>query len=297
MMKCLIILWAALAMAAAATLSTVGGPSWLAPDSVHIVGHLLLFGGLAGVVERKARWQPAITLLVVLAAGVGVELAQVAATGHISIRELGFDVLVDALAAMAGLALGCRRITARALGLWLHPALVVPLGLAGTFYAALREVPVCLVWTSLAVACWLPAVGVWLAGVRLGWYSGIDLVERRERLGLFVLACGSAGLFVVTTHGLDAPASVLTVAHEIALTSLAVGAATLAGFKLSGHVAVALLLAVAIAPWSARGPVLFIAAAVLLSWGRVRMQCHRPIEVAGAWALAALFLVPRVLAT
>jgi hypothetical protein len=295
-MKRLIALWAALAMAAAATLSTIGGPAWLAPDSVHVVGHLLLFGGLAWVVEWKARWRPATTLSVVLAAGIGVELAQVAASGRLSIRELGFDVMVDALAAMAGLALGCRRITARALGLWLHPALVVPLGLGGTFYAALREVPASLVWTSLAVACWLPAAGVWLLGVRLGWYSGLDLVERRERVGLFALACGSAGLFVVVTHGLGAPASVLVVAHEMALTSLAVGAATLAGFKLSGHVAVALLLAVAIAPWSVRGPVLFIAAAILLSWGRVRTHCHRPIEVAGAWALAALFLLPRVLA-
>ncbi|MBN2191854.1 MAG: hypothetical protein JW751_03485 [Polyangiaceae bacterium] len=290
-MKWIILLWSVLAMAAAAALSAGWGPAWSAPDWAHIVGHLVLFGGMAWVVERRLRWRPLTTLIVVLAAGVGVELAQVAGGGHRSMRELGFDVMVDALAAMVGLALGCRQVTARALGLWLHPALVVPIGLCGTFYAALREVPAALVWTTLAVACWLPAAGVWLGGIRLGWFSGLDLVECRERVRLFALACGCAGLFVALTHGLGAPASVLEVAHQMLLTSLAVTAATMAGFKLSGHVTVALLLAVAIAPWSVRGPVLLVTTAILLSWGRVRTHCHRPIEIAGAWVVAGLPLL------
>jgi hypothetical protein len=291
-MKLLAVLWALVAMGCAAALSAGYGPRFHAPDYVHLIGHLLLLGGLALFLERSMRWRPTTTLLVALGVGVGVELAQVAGSGVLSIREMGFDVMVDALAVMAGLALGRRRATARAIGVWLHPAFVFPVGVLGTFYAALREVYPALGWTLVAVVCLLPSAVVWLLGVRLGWFSDPDIVSRTERPRLFVAACCCSGLFVVAAHGLGAPSQVLLVAHGLALVSVLLTALTIAGFKVSGHVAIALLLAVVIAPWSIRGPVLFVAAGCLLSWGRVRARCHRPAEVVGAWALAAALGVP-----
>lgn len=291
-MKWIAILWAVIAMGCAAALSAGYGPHVHTPDWVHWIGHLLLFGGLALLLDRSLRWRPTVTLVAALSVGIGVELAQVAGSGFLSLRELGFDVMVDALAVMAGLALGRRRAAARAIGLWLHPAVVFPLGLCGTFYAALRDVPQALTWTALAIACLAPCAAVWLLGVRWGWFSGVDMVNKAERPRLFALACGCCLLFAGLSHALAAPSQVLDVTHGLLLTAVLITAMTRAGFKVSGHVTIALLLAVAIAPWSVRAPVLFLAAGVLLSWGRVRARCHRPVEVAGAWVLALALYLP-----
>ncbi len=294
-MKWLALLWAVLAMGCAAAMSAGYGPDVRSPDWVHWVGHLVLFGGLAWMLDRSLGWRPTVTLFVATGVGVGVELAQVVGSGSLSPGELVFDTMVDALAAMAGLAWGRRIVTAQAMGWWLHPALVFPLGLFGTFYAALRDVQPALAWTLLAVASLLPAAIVWLLGVRRGWFGSLDLVSRGDRPRLFALACGCCLLFVALAHLLGAPGGVLGVAHGFLLTSVLITALTATGLKVSGHVTIALLLAVAIAPWSIRGPVLFLSAGILLSWCRVRSRCHRPIEVVGAWALSAVVFLPTVL--
>jgi hypothetical protein len=110
---------------------------------------------------------------------------------------------------------------------------------------------------------------------------------------LFAFGCLCAAAFVslaVTDPGARLAASALL---ALALTLTVV---TTAGFKLSGHVATALTLAVVCVPASSRGPGLFLACAALLTWARVRAGVHRPAEVAGAWAFAAALLVGRDLA-
>ena len=297
-MKGFIVLWAIGAMGVAGLLAAGFGPPWVsAPDWVHVVAHLLLFGSLAWIIDRRGRWQPPATALVVLAVGLGVELAQVAASRHLSLRELGFDMVVDGLGAMAGLAVGSRPAAARAIGAWLHPVWVVPVGLWGAFYAGLRQPTSAVWWAGCASLCWLPAAGVWFQGVRQGWFRDMDLTERTDRPALFALACSCAALFLVLASILGAPEHVLLVAWEITITSVALFALTVLGFKVSGHVTVPLVLAVAVAPWSSRGLAIFLIAAALLSWGRVRSLQHRPLEVAGAWALAAVLAAPLLLAT
>ena len=165
--------------------------------------------------------------------------------------------------------------------------------LVGVFYAGTRELGLALRWALVAIGCWLPAGLAWAVGTRLGRFTDLDLVDRRERPALFALACGSALLFALLTRW-GAPTEVVLVADGMLAAALVIAVTTTAGFKISGHVSVPLLFAVAVAPWSFRGPALFVGVAMLLSWARVKAGVHRPVEVAGAWALAvAASLVAR----
>jgi hypothetical protein len=258
------------------------------PDPVHWLGHLALFGGLAAALGRGR--PPAVALAGTMAAGLLLELVQ-AATGTSSPREALFDLAVDALSGMAGLALRGRREVSHALGVWLHPAVLVPLGLLGSYHTATRDLPQALGWTLVALCCWLPAAAAWAVGTRLGRFTDADLVDRRERPALFALGCGSATLYAAVAR-LGGPASVVVLADGLLLCAVTVTLVTAAGFKVSGHVAVPLLLAAVAGTWSVRAAVLLLAVAVLLSWARVRAGVHRPVEVAGAWllGLAALGL-------
>lgn len=278
--------WAAMATGAAAALSSgIVDLPFALPDAAHIAGHLLLFGGLAALLGRTL--SPGRALLLTLAAGAAVEVAQALASGHLSPREVLFDGVVDALSAMAGLAVGRRRAVAEALGAWLHPALVFPVGLAGTCYAAERDLGAAALWALIGCAGLAPAALGWWLGVRRGWFSDVDLVDRTERPPLFLAATAAAAASALAVRFVGAPSAITAVADGTAWGAAALTALTVAGFKVSGHVAVSVLLAVAIAPWSGRGPLLFLASAVLLSWARVAAGKHRPAEVAGAWALGA----------
>lgn len=281
----LAIVWSVAALVAAGALS-----AGLIPDvgpiaeGWHLAGHVVLFGVLAMLLKGLRPWA---AFAFALLAGVGVEIVQAAAHGVGLGREAAYDVLVDALAAMAGVGLVAGGPAASALGVWLHPAFVVPLGLFGTFYAATRDVRTASLWVGAMGACLAPACALWALGVRRRWYADVDLVERSERTWLFVVGCAATAAFAGLALAAHAPAAVVRVAIGALLSACAITAVTIAGFKISGHVSVPLLLAVAIAPFSTRGPPLFVAAGALLTWARVRAGVHRPSEVAGAWALAA----------
>ena len=85
---------------------------------------------------------------------------------------------------------------------------------------------------------------------------------------------------------LDAPLVVRHVALAGALAAVLVTAATVAGLKVSGHVAVPVGVMVLLQATSFRGPWPFVLAAVALSWARVREGRHTPREVLGGWAIA-----------
>jgi hypothetical protein len=283
--------WTALACGSAWALSRGLVGAVHLPDAAHLVGHLVLFGVVAAVLGR--RHGADLGLLGALLAGAAVEVAQMVAVERLLLREASFDLAVDALAAMAGLALSNRTDVARRLGLWLHPAVVFPVGLVGVVFAAERDLFVALCWGLVGVACLAPAGLLWLYGSRQGWWSDLDLVDREERPVLFAVACLSAASLACAVRAGGASLGIVRAADLVLIASVTLTTATVAGFKLSGHVAISLLLATAIAPFSERGPVLFLAVALLLSWARVRARVHRPIEVAGAWALGAILgLVP-----
>ncbi len=267
----------------------------------HVVMHTLLYGVLAvalarvvwqsdGAVALRARALPAAAVFV----GVAVlqEGVQALATGHRVGGEEAYDLAVDVLAAAAGLGLWARarepraRAVAHALSWLLHPAFVAPLGLFAVYWSSSRDARAAAAWSGLAVAAALPVAALWLAGVRYGRFSDLDLTVRRERPLFLMFGVAWAGAHLAAALALGAPEVVLTMAWCGLLGAAAVGLATVAGLKVSGHVGVAVALAVALAATSHRGPYLFTMAAALLTWARVRDRCHTPWEVAGAWALA-----------
>ncbi len=290
-MKVIVLVWTLLAMMGAAAVAGGRGPAF--PESGHIVGHFIIFGGLAWVLDRNATWRPGTILCVVLAAGAGVEVSQAVASGRPSLRESGFDCLVNALAAMTGLALGSRHTSARAIGRWLHPVLLVPWGLTATFYAAERSLEVAFFWAIIATLCLTPSAGIW---VEAGWLEA-PATSTRAVPPLRVRAAAGAGATLVAALaiGSGAPDGIAAVSLVLALMTAAVTLATTMGLPLSLRVSLALLLAVAIIPWSSRGWVPFVVAALLLSWERLRTRSHPPIAVAGAWALTGALLVPSTL--
>ncbi|HEU4539385.1 MAG TPA: hypothetical protein VFS00_34940, partial [Polyangiaceae bacterium] len=250
--------WAVASLVAAGALSAglVPGAGAVA-EGWHLAGHFVLFGVLAVLLKKLRPWA---ALAAVLAAGAGVELVQAFARATPLGREAAYDVMVDALAGMAGVGLVSGARAAAALGVWLHPALVVPAGLFGTYYAAMRDPARALAWAAVACACLAPAGVAWALGVRRGWFGDADLVERAERPKLFALGCAACAAHLGVAAAAHAPAAVVAVAVGALAAACALTALTVAGFKISGHVAAPLLLAVAIAPFSSRGPPLFVAA-------------------------------------
>ncbi|HEU4539280.1 MAG TPA: hypothetical protein VFS00_34400, partial [Polyangiaceae bacterium] len=209
-MKRLAIGWAATTLVAAGLLSAgfVPGARHLA-EGWHVAGHLVLFGVLAALLKGL---RPGVALAAVLVAGAGVELVQALTRGTPLGREAAYDLLVDALAGMAGVGVASGGAAATALGRWLHPAFVIPLGLFGTFYAATRDPALAAGWAGAMCACLLPVGGAWALGVRRGRYADADLVDRAQRPGLFAVGCVSVAAFAGLAFAAPAPGPVLAVA-------------------------------------------------------------------------------------
>lgn len=281
----------------------------LRSEPVHVAAHTFLYGVLsmllatlwfsrtAGDAPRRALVARALLagsmFMLVASCQEGVQVLARAQHRHPSPEEL-YDLAVDVLAGAIGLILWSRwnrqHLTrvARTLGWILHPALVAPLGLFAIFWSALGGPRPALPWTALAVLSAAPAAGVWVLGVALGRFSDVDVSVRSERPPLFAAGLFSGLLYLALTRALGAPLPVqhLALAGLIGTSLLAL--VTVSGLKVSGHVSVAVALAVALAATSVRGPYLFAMAALLLSWARVREARHTPREVLGAWALAGV---------
>jgi peptidoglycan/LPS O-acetylase OafA/YrhL len=82
--------------------------TWVASEPTHIVAHCILYGVLALLVRRFISKRVLVVLCVVLALGLVQELAQVLGARSFGTPEL-FDLMVDALAALAVLALAMQR--------------------------------------------------------------------------------------------------------------------------------------------------------------------------------------------
>ena len=63
---------------------------------------------------------------------------------------------------------------------------------------------------------------------------------------------------------------------------------TVMGLKVSGHVAVPVVVVVMLQASSFRGPWPFLLVAVAVSWARVREGRHTPREVVAGWGIAGL---------
>jgi VanZ family protein len=274
-------------------------------EPAHLVAHALLYGTLAALLAW--RWFPADALDAprdhmrrrALAAGAtfllvagAQELAQALSRGRGPGAEEYFDLAVDVAGACLGMiawAAADRRRrypVARALGVVLHPAALGPLGLFAVLRSALGDGAAALGWTALGVAAAAPVAAVWALGLRRGWFGDRDVSVRAERPRFLLAALLCATALYGAVVALDAPAAVRLVAAAGALASALVAASTVAGLKVSGHVAVPVGVVALLQATSFRGPWPFLLAAVALSWARVREGRHTPPEVLGAWGIA-----------
>lgn len=277
------VLWTASITALAVWLSIPGGPSFSVPESVHVLAHVALFGVLASMLARITSLDRALGLTVL--AGAVVELGQILAVGY-WLDEAVFDVGVNGLGGVGGL-LSTRRagVDARA-GLWLHPVVVAPAALFGTVWASGAGTRVALAWMAVAMVCVAPAVLVWAVGVRRGWYPHFDVIDASQRREIFAAGALCTGAYALAAWAWAPPAARAS-ALALALGMVAVTGITRAGFKISGHVAVPLVLAAVAWAWTPRGAACLAFTGALLSVARVGAGRHRPVEVLASWGLAA----------
>lgn len=277
----------------------------LACEPVHLVAHSLLYGGLAAAL---ATWCfPASTLAAsrvsmlrraLVAGGCFVAIAGAQECEQALLRrrlpgpEEGFDLAVDSAAATLGLIAwarfnrGRRWSVARALGLVLHPLVLGPAGVFALTWSALRDTRAALLWTGLATLAVVPVVALWIVGLRRAWYSDRDLRVRAERWSLLAFALVVAALAAWGVGVAQAPAVVRSFTLAGLAAAAAITVATLAGFKVSGHVAVPVGVLALLEASSHRGLWPFALAALAVSWARVREGCHTRREVLGAWGIA-----------
>lgn len=271
----------------------------------HLVAHTVLYGSLA--VALATRWFPSHTIdapravLVrhALAAAVcfmfiagAQELAQALCRARLPGGEEAFDLVVDIVGASAGLILWSRPdrkrkyLVARTLGVVLHPGFVGPAGVFAVTWSALEDARAALTWTLVAVVAALPVAGVWVAGLRRGWYSDRDLSVRTERPLFLVTATLMAVSLALVTRGAGAPEVVRALTFAGACATALLTVLTVAGVKVSGHVAVPVGVVALLQATSFRGPWPFLLAACVLSWARVREGRHTPVEVLAGWGVA-----------
>lgn len=274
-------------------------------EPMHLVAHAALYATLAAILAwrwfppealaapRASLWRRGLVAGAVFALAAGAqELVQALCRGRAPCMEEYFDLSVDAAGGCLGviawsMADGRRRYpVARALGVLLHPAVLGPLGMYAVLHSALEDPRAALRWTALGVAAMLPVAAVWRVGLRRGWFRDRDLSVRAERPAFLLVAMVCASGLYAAVLALGAPPVVRHVALSGALAAVLVTAATVAGLKVSGHVAVPVGVMVLLQATSFRGPWPFVLAAVALSWARVREGRHTPREVLGGWAVA-----------
>ncbi len=274
-------------------------------EPVHLVVHAALYASLAALLAwrwfppsaleapRASLWRRGLAAGAIFALAAGAqELAQALSRGRAPCMEEYFDLAVDAAGACLGVIAWStadvrrRYPVARALGVLLHPAFVGPLGMYAVLHSALGDPRAAARWTALGVAAMLPAAAAWQVGLRRGWFDDRDLSVRSQRPAFLLVAMLCAAGLYAAVVALDAPPVVRHVGLAGALAAVFVTTATVAGLKVSGHVAVPVGVMVLLQATSFRGPWPFVLAAVALSWARVREGRHTPREVIGGWAVA-----------
>lgn len=283
--------------------------SWLARlagcELTHLVAHTILYGTLS--VALASWWLPRATLdgarparvraalgaasCFALIAG-AQELTQALCRGRLPAGEELFDGAVDVAAATVGLIAWARADARRrwpvahALGAILHPAVVGPAGVFALSWSALRDARAALAWTLAATLAMAPVAALWGYGLRRGWYSDRDLSVRAERPGFLLCALAVAAAFAAAVHHAHAPSVIDALATAGLVATALVTAATLAGLKVSGHVAVPVGALVLMEASTHRGLWPFALVALALSWARVREGRHTRVEVLAGWGIA-----------
>lgn len=237
----LAVLWAAGAVLSATLLASDVVPSiGSLPDAVHIVGHLVVFGGLAVLLARTAT--PSRSLAVVAGVGLLLELGQGWAVGRLFWREAGFDMLVNGVSAVCGLyAVHRAQRPTHLLSSWSIGALAVP-AVVGAHVT---------LWTDALLSTLV--IGGFLVP------SGV--LAARSRPGSAWAMAALVAVFGLSSAGpqLMAPVSIAAFGGMVASGLAAVA------HPVASRVAIPLLAAACVASVSPRGAVLALVVASLAS--------------------------------
>jgi len=277
------LLWTGLALGATASLGKLGAVAGPWPEEVHLLGHIVLCGGLAAAVAQGApgssRARAAWGLAAAWMLGIGIEGVQ--ARFHPVWREAVFDLGVDTLGALLGLAVwGVRRQeVGQGISDGLHPLWVVPVGLLASVGPR---------WTLIAVVCQVPALVLWALGTWRGWWHR-DVPTRGQRPALFAL--GALGAWVLALEAYWRHQAVESLSALCLVGALVGTAATAAGAKLSGHVGLPAALGLWAVGQGYRVGVLWLGVALVLTVARWGARRHTALEIGGAWGLAWLLSV------
>jgi hypothetical protein len=273
-------------------------------ELAHIAVHALLFGLLAAALSACLLAETASPRTLRLRAGAALAyfglvmsarqaiqvLVRGARPGAEEVLEVSLDGVAGALG-LVGWALAdpaAARRVARALGWLFHPALIAPLGFFALCWTHCGGALSAAKWTALVALFELPAICVWLLGVRRARFSDADVSTRHERPPLILFCALCAFGLVLGTVVLDAPRIVVLSAVGATTGGLAAALITQWGLKLSAHVATASGAAFALLPNAPRGALVFALVALMLVWARVRDERHKPAEVLAGCVLAAL---------
>jgi hypothetical protein len=282
-------LWVATALVATALLGTAAIDPGPLPEIGHLAGHLLLCGGLAWMVATftGSSAGPAVALAAATAFGAAIELVQIltAPPTWNTLFDLGMDLLGATLGVGAWAAMDRERHepVGHLISAALHPLWIAPVGFFAL--AAVRQgARDGLWWTMGAAVAMAPAVAAWAVGIARGWWVDADLSRRDQRPPLF--AAGVAG--VVALALVARGTSMATSSGLVALGAGIGTAMTVAGWKISGHVAIPAALGLLLAPSAPKEGGWFLAAAAVLAVARVAAGRHHRAEVAAGAALAVL---------
>jgi hypothetical protein len=276
----------------------------LVTELAHIAVHAVLFGLLAAALSACLLNETASVRALRVRAGVALayfvgvmgarQVVQLFIRGTRPGAEEVLEVSLDGVAGALGLVgwaladpTGARRV-ARALGWLFHPALVAPLGFFALCWTHCGGVLAAAKWTGLVAVFELPAICVWVLGVRRARFSDADVSVRHERPPLLVFGALCALGLLVGTLVLGAPRIVVLSAVGAMLGGVLAAAITQWGLKLSAHVATAAGAAFALLPDAPRGALVFAMVALMLVWARIRDERHKPAEVLAGFVLAAL---------
>lgn len=286
------IVWMVAALLATAGMGAAGAIAGPWPEGLHLLGHIVLCGGCSAAVAFASGGsdtrRATLGLIFGLGLGAAIELVQM---GWQPNWEVVHDLGIDLTGAAAGvIAWGARpperaHAVGHVLSWALHPVWLAPVALFGLAYAAARDESAAARFALLALACLVPGIAVWLLGWWRGWWSDPDLSVRSERPSLLALGMLGAIAFLWVLGDEDPTLQRLSLLGAFA-AAIGVGA-TLAGLKVSGHVAIPAAIGLGMVAFSQRGPVLLLGPALVLSWARITADRHRWFEVLAAWVLAA----------
>ncbi len=181
------------------------------------------------------------------------------------------------------------QVLARCVSLALHPFAVCPAAMLLLLWLDTGDAVAALRWAALCAALVIVPVFFRLVqGVRRHRYADADVSIPGERIGLLLFGIGCMAVCYGVLVWRRAP-PVLLAGFRAAVLAAAAGAVlTVSWSKVSVHAAAMAGVAAASAFYSVPLALVLGAAAVLVSWARIRLGRHTLAQVVAGWVIAVV---------